>query len=227
MWKETTKRYIVFLDILGFTDFVYRKSHSEISKRMSMFQNIIKTNEKELKTITKDVNHISDSIRISCFSDSVVIITCDNSKKSLENILYASQAILTACISNKIPIKGAISHGMITADFDKSLFYGEALIDAYNLCQHLHMYGIILDEKVELKISYFNLKITSYCIKSRVPTKSGLITHFAIIWNDWLSLVYNENALNVLNQMYVQVSGPPRKYLDNTIDFVESILNKK
>ena len=44
----------------------------------------------------------------------------------------ANVALETA-LTNGIPIKGAIAKGIMTADFNKSIYVGVPLIDAYNL----------------------------------------------------------------------------------------------
>lgn len=222
MWKLTTKRYIAFLDIMGFSDYVYRNPHAAVVKRMSIFQKIISTNGTELKEIAKLISNKDEAIKTVSFSDSVLIISSDESTASLESILFCSQMILVASFLNKIPIKGAISYGDMTADFDNSLFVGKALIDAYNLGEQLNMYGIVLDNKIERKINNYKFDLSSYCVQSAIPMKSGLITHQAINWVNWMKSREKKDPKLTLESFFELVSGAPRKYIDNTLDFCKS-----
>jgi len=224
--NKTSIRYITFIDIMGFSNFVIRNSHRTVERRMEIFQSIINSHEAKLKSISKDINNKEDIIRTVAFSDSVLIISSDDSRDSLESILFCSQLIITSCMLNKIPIKGAVSQGKITADFQKSVFFGEPLIDAYNLAEQLHMYGIILDEKVEKKARMMKFDLNPFCVKTKIPTKNGNITHFAINWVNWMKITYNKKAIFVLESLYEQVSGMPRKYIDNTLDFLKVCLDK-
>lgn len=222
MWNIKNDRFIAFIDIMGFSNYVYRNAHASVDKRMRAFQDIINDHEVGMKSVSKEVQRKHKSLRTVCFSDSVLLISSDSSYDSLTNILMYSQLVITSCIEKRIPIKGAISYGQITADFDKSLFFGKALIDAYNLADELHMYGIILDDKIESKMDKLKFNPDPYCIQKKVPTKSGLITHFAIDWKKWMESTTKKKARKELSALYHQVSGQPRKYIDNTLDFIES-----
>lgn len=220
-WNSTANRYIAFIDIMGFTNYVYRNNHAAVKKRMKKLHTITISNENDIKCIAKELCNIHEIIRTVIFSDSIILFSIDDSVESLEYILLASQDLLTSCLEAKIPVKGAISHGTITADFDKSLYFGKGLIDAYSLEGILEMYGIILDEKVEKRLKRSAFSYKSYCCIKKVPTKSGHIRHIAIDWINWAKNL-DKNPIEMIEQFYSQTSGHPRKYIDNTIDFIRS-----
>ncbi|WNH10851.1 hypothetical protein [Thalassobellus suaedae] len=239
-WKETSNRFIAFIDIMGFSNYVYRNEHSVVKKRMNKLQSILEDTEKKINDLKKDTLK-SESIKSVIFSDSILLITKGNSEDDLKTILFTCQVFLTNCIIDKIPIKGAISYGTLTADFNKSLFFGKALIDSYNLQEELFMYGIVLDYKIEKQLLKKKDAGNGYCIQCKTPTKSGNITHYNIDWMCWhntmndLKKIKDPNdveklrlkidkptAIKAIQEFYTDMSGYPRKYLDNTIDFINN-----
>lgn len=242
-WIETTERYICFIDVMGFTNYVYRNSHQVVNKRMQKLHDILKNSIDTVYKITEEHDNTIEPFKSVIFSDSILLISKDKSSISLDIILYASQIVTTEFLKNRIPIKGAVSFGNVTADFKKSLFFGKAFIDAYKLQDELYMYGIVLDHKVEKKLSSLKNK-SFYCIKSKTPTKSGLISHYNINWPLWsyltneksvnsnhdeydlrekLKLLNYDDSISIMENFYKDMSGHPRKYIDNTMDFINSL----
>lgn len=216
-WEETTERFIAFIDIMGFSNYVFRNEHKLVKKRMIALQRILANTELSVKRISKQFDGINEAIRTVIFSDSILLITIDQSKSSLENILYTCQLFLSESFKKRIPLKGAISYGTITADFEKSLFFGKGLIDAYSLQEQLFMYGVVLDEKIERRLRKKGEDSVRLCKYGKVPTKSGMINHFTV---DWMSSD-STKAVLIMNGFYNDMSGYPRKYLDNTIEYIE------
>ena len=57
------------------------------------------------------------------------------------------------------------------------------------------------------------------------PMKSGNISHYLI---DWTTEPEREKHLSeIFLHLYNNVSGSPRKYVDNTYDFVKWLVNNK
>ncbi len=226
-WVDTTERYIAFIDIMGFSNYVYRNTHELVKKRMCLLQKIIDETEGRIHRVSSELDKSPNPIKTVIFSDSILLITKDNTKNSLEYILFACQILLTESFKSKIPMKGAISYGRITADFDKSLFFGKGLIDAYTLQEQLFIYGVVLDEKIEKKAKQYPYMIKGYCIKSKTYMKSGSITHYIINWM-FKSDNYNKSSesnknkgISIMESFYSDMSGYPRKYIDNTIECIE------
>jgi len=223
-WKDTTERYIAFLDIMGFTNYVYRNSHNVVKKRMLLIQAVIDKTEAEIHSSSKEFDGIENILKTVIFSDSILIISKDGTKASLDYLLFACQLLLSESFKKEIPMKGAISYGNITADFDKSLFFGKALIDAYSLQEQLFIYGVALDEKAEKKVSSIKDYMKAYCIRTKVATKSGAITHLIVNWAKWADKMKNDNdsnskvGISIMERFYNDMSGHPRKYIDNTIE---------
>ena len=98
-------------------------------------------------------NYFGDSvIRTVFFSDSILLISSDDSADSATQLIYHVANMLRNALIAGIPLKGAIAHGEQTADFDKSLHFGQPLIDAHKLQDELYLYGVVLHHSAEQHI---------------------------------------------------------------------------
>lgn len=219
MWLNTNKRFIAFFDIMGFKDFVTHNSHENVLEKLEQLTSFKEMIEEERNLyLNNKPNAINSSIKPVLFSDSFLMISNDDSKDSLNDMLYLAIVFMQMCIEKEIPIKGCISCGKLTADFKKSIFFGQPLIDAFLLEEELELYGCLIDHHLEKYLLKY--KFTDEIVLYKVPLKTGKVNHKLINWA--LSNVNKEEMLEHVNQLYLSVSGRPRKYIDNTIEFIES-----
>ena len=238
-WKTTDKRFVAFLDILGFKDLIMRKSHDEIYNSLSKISKI----KNEIESTNFNLNSLEDyydqsELYIVNFSDSIVIFSKDNSVFSFEHFIVMVRYLLGKCILNNIPIKGGISYGEISVNKSEQIYFGQPIIDAYLLEEDVNHIGVVFHNTVDNYIKENQLKIQDlkYLNKSfytyKVPLKYGKLTHSCINWykilidsqeSDDFDLKYGE-IINKLNQFYFTASGNPRKYIDNTIELFNELL---
>jgi hypothetical protein len=220
-WAEDCDRFIGFIDIMGFKDLVARKPHQEI-KHMLLQMN--QTRSILLNMLAESHNESSEAtdtrVRSISFSDSVVFVTKSDSPKDLFNLSVALKICQEATIQSGLPTKGAISFGKLTVDFERSIFFGQPLIDAYLLQDQLHYYGIIVDNNAEAQLKKIIQSGNEYFpynhfINLPTPLKSGKVTHFNIRLNS-----IQEDQLDYL---FNSVCGHARKYVDNTIELYNSM----
>lgn len=220
-WTTTNKRYVAFFDIMGFKELVERNNHSYIVDKLEALRKTISILEKlhENQGFLNDVK-VTNSKTIT-FSDSIMIFTKDDSIESLNKIIIDSSIFLFKAIEIGIPIKGALSYGEVTLDFKNSLFFGRPIIDAYLLHDELNMYSAILDNRIEDKISTFTLHndVVDLFISVKVPLKKGKVQHL-IIKPPSPNI---EKHINDIKKLYKSVSGAPRLYIDNTLDFIGNL----
>jgi hypothetical protein len=219
-WKVDNTRFIGFMDIMGFKDLVARESHEDVKYMLNVMVSLNKSLESVFgkpKVKAEDRDKLESRIRSTTFSDSIMFISQDDSLDDFIQISFALSIFQEASLQRGAPTKGAISLGMLTADFDNSIFFGQPLIDAYLLQDQLKYYGIVADNKVEEYIIDKNrqLKPNEPSVdrayrKLKTPFKSGSIMHY----NLHLDSVSSEQ----LEDLYKSVSGEPRKYVDNTIE---------
>ena len=226
------QRFVVFLDIMGFKDWVARSTPENLYSELTDFNrditNILNSSRKvdsENLSLQSDKsggslissNDDSRKIKLAQFSDSIVLFSNDNSKDSLLEISKVARQIMFSAINRErpIPLKGALAEGNVTCDLSKQLFFGQALIDAYLLEENVQYYGIVVHHTAEQSVK--NLEEQIY-IDTLVPLKSGKIQHYELVW-------YREDYELVksgLNRIRLSVSDSPRKYVDNTNNVIES-----
>lgn len=201
-WPIEAERYVAFLDIMGFKDMVLRKSHKEIYSMLMLIS-------EKLKIINECKKNY---IYIVQFSDSVILISKDNSEKSKHQFIYVLQLIFTSAFDNYIPMKGAVAYGVTTFDVENSIYFGQSLIDAYLLQEELYYYGVVFHNSAEK-----NLENRNDVFKAKTFFKTGNITHCNLAYFTELTFNSIDKYIDdTLNKMMLSVSGTPRKYIDNT-----------
>src|SRR5438045_8872602 len=90
------------------------------------------------------------------FSNLIIFFCKYDTHNDAVKIIFDAYRILQEALKNDIAIKGSISFGEITVDFEKSLFFGQPIIDAYLLHEELQMLTVVLDNHAEFKINSFS-----------------------------------------------------------------------
>lgn len=220
-WINTCERFVAFIDIMGFKEMVLISNHNEVKNILTSFWPTIGVvTWARKRTITKN--------RLVVFSDSIILLSNNGSKKAADDILFDTQWIIRNAISQEIPIKGAIAYGEQTADFKKSLHFGKPLIHTFELQEALSLYGVILHHTMEKRLIKLGmlqeLEYQNIIFKYQVPIKSEKISHFLL---NWTSHSKKKDSLKATTKLYNSVSGVPRIYVDNTLEFVRWITARK
>ena len=218
-WKVNTKRYVAFLDILGFKDFVQRHSAGMVYSRLRALNGLLPTEEEQ------DIDsEMEKRIKYTIFSDSIFILSKDDTLASFRHFLIYVRRIMRMALRKRIPLKGAISFGRIVVDEKTNLFCGQPIIDAYLLEEDLQYMGVVFHHTFEEEYWRFSnnqSKKLLECIKDRpTPFKYGIRNH----WN----LDYRISGCGIYDlKKYIEKqrcysSGDARKYVDNTLTMIES-----
>lgn len=234
--KKTKKRFVVFLDIMGFKERVARSTQDSLYKELTAFNRDITTIINSTKTINAEPNpkqddrsdttlrtieDEKDEILLTQFSDSIVIFSNGNTENNLKTISNVAKQIMIAAIDREkpIPLKGALAEGDITCDKDKQLFFGQALIDAYLLEENIQYYGIVVHHSAEQSVKDYATDIFK---NNLVHLKSGRINHYELVWyND------TDKVKSGLDRLRLSVSDSPRKYVDNTNAIIDTLKEKE
>jgi len=229
-WNVTDKRFVCFLDIMGFKDMVMRNSHETIYKMLEEFSKHRTTLEIP-NPLPEELNFESDPLKTVSFSDSIVIFTKNDSKGCLEILTYAASWLFAKAVESGIPLKGVISHGEMSVNISRQIFFGQPLIDAYLLEEDVTFYGIVIHNTAE-KIINENLDTLlgkEFYFDCVVPFRTSKIKHYILDWVTSIETEFGTNkktkALKLLQKQREQTSGSPRRYIDNTIDVINQINN--
>lgn len=212
-------RFVSFIDILGFKELVAKNSHAEVLDKLTMLSSGIEHIKETMKKEEVKLGFGDVQLIPYLFSDSVVIFTKDDSIGSCKLLLFACQYLFYNCLKIQLPIKGALAHGEITIDTDKSIFFGQPIIDSFLLQEELKYYGLILHHSVEKHLKNIddeNYNVKNILFNGKTPTKSGSITYSNLKY--WLPDKEILKLDQILDKLYESVSGGARIYVDNTID---------
>jgi len=233
-WEDTCERFVAYIDIMGFKNMVLRKSHKEINDMFDSLLPTIETIKKSLKSpfvlrILKspgkdDIVSTPSAVFPVMFSDSIILISNDDTEISSLFIFAYILMILRVAMEKGIPVKGAIAFGEMTVKPDKSLYFGQPIIDAFELQNELKIYGVVLHDTCEKRLYELKNIEGKGIVKYLVPMKSGRITHYIV---DWTSSIDENDPVGLVSQLYNSVSGKRRIYVDNTLEFIQETIKRK
>jgi hypothetical protein len=245
-WNPTCDRFVAFFDIMGFKDSVFRIEHEKILSTMEKMQESVhmielmgkmalrhKKKKGDNSYDSRMMGHMFPKMKILpvFFSDSILLVSADDSEDSAEGILAVSSLLISQSLFNQIPIKGALAYGKQTSDFKKSLHFGKPLIDAYMLQSEMCMYGGVLHHTIEVYLREHKVRkrgmieileeLEGVC-KYKTPFKGCSVNHYCLNWLDQAEA--NEGDVHeIVSRLYDTVSGSTRHYVDNTMDFVKAV----
>lgn len=215
-WPITTDRFVAFIDIMGFKDMVAKMSHTDIYKIMQTID--------KAKTLNEDIGISKEDpklVKSTTYSDSIMLYSRDKTASAFDSLITAVSGLTNDLFIEGIPHKGAIAFGKMTLDSERSIFFGQPLIDAYLLQEELHFYGVIIHGTVEEVISD-QFDSAAFIKKYDCFLKNGKSSHFTVYpmhVDGESAKVYPEDhqkIINSLNRMKYKTSGHLRRYIDNT-----------
>jgi hypothetical protein len=226
-WIKTENRFIAFFDIMGFKNFVNTNSHDKVIKTMEKIASYAKLiDSREFKDVSM--------LKTAIFSDSIIIISNNDHIESATHLMLSSAFFIERALDLGVPVKGCIAHGKLTADFEKSLFIGQPLIDAFQLQEELFLYSIVLHHSFEAFLidkEYDKQKFpeNNRWIRHLTPFKNGKSRHYHLNWLYYLAEKEEEKVKykNQLLKFYNTVSGRTRGYVDNTLEFFDKMAELK
>jgi hypothetical protein len=133
-----SKRWVGYFDLLGVKQLFETKDHVSIFVAMSSAIEKFKERTKAW-----------ENIGFVWFSDTFIVYTIDDTVESFGAIDNISRWFIYFLITGGIPVRGAISCDTFYADQDNNLFFGEALIEAYQYGEAQDWIGFILCPSAE------------------------------------------------------------------------------
>tara|TARA_R110002020_G_scaffold180858_2_gene375571 strand:- start:2299 stop:3081 length:783 start_codon:yes stop_codon:yes gene_type:complete len=237
-WKTTDKRFVAFLDLLGFKDKVARKNHNEIYNELTKISSI----KKEIESVaeSEDDGYFADAdTYVVSFSDSIVLFSKNDNIANFEFFLIAIRYLFADAIAHNIAIKGGIAHGEISLNKSEQIYFGQPIIDAYLIEEDVNYLGVVCHNSIDYYLNKseinYSEQLKGLLFEFMTPLKCGKINHINLDWFINTFDIENKSEkeieleiISILKNYYVTVSGSPRRYIDNTIDlFKDLIKNKK
>ncbi len=211
-WTEDAERFVLYADIMGFTDRVMRSRHDALRKGFIHFRERL---ERRNSPLFKD-----GLLKLVQFSDSFLIVSKGADYKMFNLLTKSAARLMHVALELGFPIKGAISQGVFTFDSEKQLYFGRPLVDAALLHDQLKFYGIAVHHSAEKMVKEFTSQDNPYYL-SPVALRTGWISHYHLAWHllgrDLDSKDNSEESKAWLQGIAESVSGDPRIYIDNTL----------
>ena len=235
-WDVTSNRFVVFLDILGFKDMVYREKHEDVYNKLRSINEFLKSIQ-----VKNDIE--GNLIEVKQFSDSILIISKDDNYASFGVLVIIMRHIIFYFIEKGIAIKGSCAHGKVTIDSEKSIIFGQPIIDAYLLEEEVFYCGIVCHNSFEKQtndleyIKFYKEFIgetddfwDSDFFIAKTKLKSGNVVHANANWFAWgYSHKSSEEEtykriVSAMKKIQMQISGKSRIYVDNTLEMAKLAL---
>lgn len=227
-WKTTDSRFVAFIDILGFKDLVMRNSHEDIYNLLNNISKIRQTienatNRDDTPSTIKDAE-----VYIVNFSDSIVIFSKNDNLENFILFLHSVNWLVAKSIEKSIPLKGGISHGVISLNKSSQIYFGQPIIDAYLLEEEVNYLGVVAHSSIDNYIEQNKIKNDrNRWFENITPLKCGNINHINLNWFDQIKSIdkkdedRKEKVISTIKSFRLTVSGSPRRYIDNTLKFFE------
>ena len=147
IWNDDEERFVLYLDIMGFKDRVAKTDISELKQLLLTF----KTKNRKLKPLLENTTTglRKEFMKMSQFSDSIVVISRSNTKDDLNRITKAGVILMQTALETGFALRGAVAAGNMVFDSENQIFFGQALVDAYLLEEQLNYYGIVFHDSAE------------------------------------------------------------------------------
>lgn len=226
-WKTTDNRFVAFLDILGFKDMVMRKDHDHIYSLLNNLSNVRNTIER----LAGDGNTNVSNIYSASFSDSIIFFSKNDSKESFTAICASTSWLIAKAIEDGILVKGGLAHGLVSVNKTNQIYFGQPIIDAYLIEEDVNFLGAVAHCSIDNYLYENNDAANLLVFEEKSFLKSGYILHNNV---NWLKAIHGFSNLNTiekkhrkitanLEKLRVGVSGSARKYIENTIDFLNKV----
>jgi len=215
-----SNRWISYFDLLGMKQLYKTKNH------ISIFVAISSAIEKFKERATAWEN-----VGYAWFSDTFIVYTEDDSAESFGAIDNISRWFFYFLITADIPVRGAISCDAFYADRENDLFFGEALIEAYEYGELQDWIGLLLCPSAEERLKHLGLpakRRLNYAYTDipfqKQPKKqlSHLRKNLPVcILGNWVSVNNQNPIIDRLTQMKERIPDENiRSKYDRAIEFI-------
>ena len=178
-------RFVAHLDILGMSAIV-EKDHDEAWQMLSA---LVDARERAENITIEFLDraeriHVPEVVRSVTFSDTILLFTRGASDSDLRALILTVTQIFNKALYNRVPIRAGISLGTFYVNFEKSMYAGPALIDAYRVGESAQWLGITFSESLQGREKMLGLSSgnSSIVVDWPVPLKHGSANLSVVNW---------------------------------------------
>jgi hypothetical protein len=147
-------RTVAFLDILGFRSLVETEPIDKLGPRFEKLMPILPAFGRKLGDYTHEPSFFpqvaakEDWCIVHMFSDSIILISGDDSETKCLALMVAALRMTQVLITSGLPVRGGIARGELYTDNRNTLFVGRALTRAFDLEKQQNWIGVGIDPSV-------------------------------------------------------------------------------
>ncbi|QMV40071.1 hypothetical protein [Cohnella cholangitidis] len=238
--QSNNKKYIAFLDILGFKSIVENNTHERLTQIYNDFSTRLSNQEKFFESIGEMFISETDSpkqVHSVIISDSIIIWTATDTPENFCMLVMAVQFLVISSFEEGIPLRGTINRGDLTIyNSDKGIqVFGKALTEAYSFESIIQLSGCVVTDScmryvfercgnnILLNIMLKNNSLFEYS----VPKKSGKVKNHYIV--NWVTSVTKEEKILASFSQHDKTTDDwsIQLKINNTIEFMRYVVNQK
>lgn len=235
----TENKFIAFFDVLGFKNLVDKNSHETLMNiyEGALYDTVVQISQTGIDLYKDDSTAVKslENIKKYIISDSIILIQNDFSHRGFFFLILQCRVLLTVCMNEGIPLRGAISLGPVSIleNFGTTIV-GKGLTNAYMLESIQNWSGAIIDDSCfqihpgdEAFLEIMNNHDNPLVVDYEVPTKNSEIRKYRVI--NWTS---ERESFKTIEKSFTQHgkeinSEKEKSIISNTIDFVKFCNRKR
>jgi hypothetical protein len=179
------ERFVAHVDILGMSAIVEK----DPDEAWGMLSDLVAVRDRvggyAMEFVdTKELVAASDVAAAVTFSDTIVLFTKGSSDTELRALIILVTELFHKAMCSCVPVRIGLAHGRFFVNFEKSMYAGPALIEAYRVGESAQWLGISLAESVQAQAHALNLKSgkSKMIVGWTVPIKGGAETRSVVNW---------------------------------------------
>lgn len=214
---EKGEKILVYFDIMGFRAKMSKTTHE------NLFEKITRLHE-DWEKKSKPYG----DVKIIQFSDTLIAVVNGVGKDCLNRITKASIRIIQCALKSGFAIKGVMAQGEFSINEKKQIYFGRPLVDAYELFDDVHFYGVLVHDTAEGTVKKYASEKIPY-LEGIVPLKKSRPNHCYLGWwmlDEKLYAKKNVKAQEWIDHLEESASGNTRMYMLNTRELIKNEENK-
>ena len=183
--SESHVRYVAHLDILGMASIVEKDHEAAWAMLSALVAARDASTNVSLEFEGLDgMIHVPHHVRAITFSDTILLLTRGDTEADLRALMITVSQIFSNSLYNRVPIRVGVAKGVFFVNFERSMFAGPALLEAYHVGEAAQWLGVVFAHSAARDAKA--LRLTSgrsdVLVDWGVPTKTSVEEFSVLNW---------------------------------------------
>ncbi|MDO9082713.1 MAG: hypothetical protein Q7U56_05475 [Humidesulfovibrio sp.] len=181
-----------------------------------------RTINKIIEKLHKGIQNFSDTIEYTHYADTFLIYSKTEDSSGYPALVRAAKNLITSCIDNRLPARGAIAYGEVSFGHGDRIIIGKAALESYTYCEDQDWIGLLLTPTASQQLKSIGLEPVRHgFINKDIPLRKlcreGVYAYKFING----STSYRCPQLQALHEMRNRAPEDVKHKYQNTIHFIE------